>query len=147
MLSLSYDRSSEADESQDSTWGLYKPLSEQTVQYLLRQYSKGHLWTFDDLARNLSSDSDSQNSLRDNPGKSGRGSKMSEAAQLQHAFVGGTGILPMLSFSTDWSSPATTLCTSMGLSTRQTFIMLLLLDDQRASDLFKRNRTCLFVGF
>ena len=107
MLSLSHERSSETDDSHASTWGFYRPLSEQTVQHLLTQYPKGHLWTFDDLAGNLSSDSDSPNSLRDKPAKPGeprRRSRMSEAAQLQQAFIGGISIHPVLGSFTDFST-------------------------------------------
>ena len=100
VLSLSRERSSESDDSPMNSYNLYKPVSEQLIQQLLMHYPKGHLWSFDDVAGSFSSDSDSSHPLHDKSVKSGeskRGSKMSETAQLQRAFVGG---IPSMLFLT-----------------------------------------------
>ena len=104
MLGLSHDRSSEMDDPHVSSREYLKSLSEQTVQHLVIQYPKGHLWTFDELAGNLSSDSDRVNSLRDKPAKPGesrREVKMSVATQLQQAFIGGISFRSALLSLTD----------------------------------------------
>ena len=121
VLSLSHEYSSEMDHSHMSSSNPCNPVSEHVIQQLLRLHPKGHLWSFDELAGNLSSDSDSPNPLRDKPAKPGepkRGSKTSEAAQLQQAFVGGipspfplhqhllTSLVRQLLFIPQWDAQA-----------------------------------------